>query len=232
MALIALVWSPLGSEDNGAHLTPLPCHCSSTSFHQRPLQAGWKVRARFFFMGHEASTAGGNKGPERNAQDVTDGFDKSTRTHSSNHMWAFSKQSSWESPHILGNSYPGPSLELAAQASASPGQRQRSLLRGVTLNLGDSQEPPECSVVRKRCLLGSGSRTSLSTQPWSEHSPGARCQAGWQWVWPKVEQGIQDTHRLVGRKNPTPEQPRGASCRAGVPCIGGSRTWPRLEALS
>lgn len=45
------------------------------------------------FQGLEASTAGGNRGPERKAQDVTDGFDKSNRSHSSEHVWSLSKPS-------------------------------------------------------------------------------------------------------------------------------------------
>lgn len=83
MALIALVWGLLGSS---AHI---PLDCSSTGFHQRLLQAEWKVLVHFP-PGHEASSTGSNKGPERKTQDVTDGFDKSTRTHS----WPFLKQSS------------------------------------------------------------------------------------------------------------------------------------------
>lgn len=64
------------------------------------------------FLGHEASTAGGKKGLERKTQNVTDGFDKSTRTPSSYHMWSFSKQSSQEPPNSLGPSCLGTALDL------------------------------------------------------------------------------------------------------------------------
>lgn len=60
----------------------------------------------FFFLGHVASTARGNKGPERNAQDVTYGFDKSTRTHSSTTCGPFQSDlprrplTFWETPTV------------------------------------------------------------------------------------------------------------------------------------
>lgn len=52
-------------------------------------------------VGHQASTAGGNKGrPERKTQDVTDGFDESTRPRASHHTLCFPKQSSPEPPAV------------------------------------------------------------------------------------------------------------------------------------
>lgn len=109
--------------------------------------------------------------------------------------------------HILGNSFHGPALGPAAQAFRFPGPSQSLLLGGANLHLEDGQEPPEC-VGSERCLLHLGRRASLSTRPWSKHLSGVQYQAGWQWGWPKDEQGIQDTRQWVEREKPIHEESR------------------------